>query len=115
MRLGLPGWDAGRGSLLDRGVDVLDAQSNVVQTGAVGRQPCLDRVILGQRLDQLQVRVAHVEMGELDRTVVDDFAKEDRKAVAVAPDFERLFCIGDGDGDVIDCEPKLRDGGLITS
>ena len=59
---------------LQFGDDVVDPEADVVKAVAVGIQPGGERVILGERFDQLKPGVAEVEVGEANwylRRIVD--------------------------------------------
>ena len=59
-----------------------------------------------ERLDQLQVSIAQVQVRETNRAVIDLFGIEHGKAELVAPDLERGFGVGDNDGDVVEAAPR---------
>lgn len=73
------------------GGDVVHLETKVMQAGAVLREPGLERVIGRERLDELEVGVAKVEVREADGAAVDDFAAHDGEAELVAPEFQRVF------------------------
>ncbi len=82
--------------------DIIDLQTEVMQAGAIGFQPTVERVQLVQRLDQLQICVAQVKMGQQHRVVVDGLLCNNRKSELVAPYGQCFVCIGYHDSDVIE-------------
>ncbi len=84
------------------GGDIVHFEAKVVQAGAVFREPCLQGMIGRERLDELEVGVAEVEVGEADRAAVDDFGSDDGEAKFVAPGLQRFLGGGNGNGEVIE-------------
>jgi hypothetical protein len=59
--------------------NILDSQTDVVQRLTVLPQVTLQRMIVTQRLDQLQVGVAQIQVREADALLVEHFAEQHDK------------------------------------
>jgi hypothetical protein len=76
----------------------------MVQAGTIYCEPRAQRVPGRERLDQLELRVAKVEVGEADGAAVQDFGADDAKTHAITPDFKRLVGGGNDDGEMIEAK-----------
>ena len=108
MRRGRGGHETGGEQLRVRGADIGHLETEIVQARSVLRQPRAQRVLWRERLDQLELGVAKIEMGEADSPAVYDFGADHAETHAISPDFERLFGRGDNDGEVIEAEKAQR-------
>ena len=71
-------------------------------------EPSLEGMVGREGLDQLELGVTHVEMGESHRACHDVFAVEQRKPELVAPEFQGLFGVRHGDGKVVETVVRER-------
>ena len=78
---------------------VIDSQAEVMHPGPMFREPGLYWMIGRERLDQLQVRVTHIQVRKANSAVIDLFSVEHRKTELIAPDLEGGFGVGDDNGD----------------
>jgi hypothetical protein len=58
-------------------IDFVDLEAEVMQTRPVSKQPLLQWMVRRQRLDELKVRVAQVEMRQAHCSMVHHFAEQD--------------------------------------
>lgn len=86
--------------------DVVDLEAEVVESGAVFFEPLLERMSGLERLDELEMGVAEVEVGEADGAVVDDLAEEDAEADAIAPDAQGILRVRDDDRHVVEASKE---------
>src|SRR5262245_56699432 len=87
-------------------IHIVNAEAEVMQTWTVIREPGVQRMFGRKRLDQLQMRVADVQVSETNSAVVDLLSIGHGKTKPVAPDFQRGFGVGDDDSDVIEAAPR---------
>ena len=85
-----------------RGVDVIHPKTDVVEPRAVFQEPGWERMIGRERLDEWEVRIAEVEVGEADAAVVNDLGADHGEPEFIAPDFERVIGRGNCAGEVIE-------------
>jgi hypothetical protein len=80
---------------------IVDPEADVMQAWPVLGEPGSQRMIGGERLYQLQLGVAEVQVRQPDGSVVDLFGVENRETEAVAPQRQCRFGVGHGNGNVI--------------
>ena len=73
-----------------------------MQSRPVLREPRLQGMFGWEWLDQLQVRIAQVQVRKANSAVIDVFTVKDGKSELVAPEFERGVGVGHDDGDVVE-------------
>lgn len=74
----------------------------MVEPWAVFQEPSWERMIGRERLDEWEVRIAEVEVGEADAAVVNDLGADHGEPEFIAPDFERVIGRGNCAGEVIE-------------
>jgi hypothetical protein len=82
--------------------DVVHFEAEVVQAGAIFREPRVKRMVGAERLDELEVGVPEVEVREANGAVVGDLGAHDGEAELVAPDFQGFVGGRDYDSEVIE-------------
>ncbi len=87
---------------LKLGLDVVHAKANVVQTFAVRLQPFGERVAGIERLNELEPRVAQIEVGQAHRNLGRLIDGYDFKPQAVTEVDQRCFGVGNQHGDVVE-------------
>ena len=102
MRRRRGGGQSGGDELGLRSADIGDLETEVMKPSSVLRELATQRVIGRERLDELEVRVAEIEVREADGTVVDNLAAHDGEAEFVVPDFQRVVGGRDADREVIE-------------
>ena len=101
MRRG-PGRQPGRLQIGLFRADVIHAQTEMMQARSMLREPGLERMIGRERLDELELHVAEVEMREPNRAGVHDFRIKERKPEAIAPNFQCGLGVRHGDREMIE-------------
>ena len=96
------GWESLLWQVDKRLLDVINLETQVMQSGTVLFEPAVQRMPRLQRFDQLQVGISQVEMGQPDRPVVDHLAVKNLQPHTVTPDLQRLLGVGDQQGDMIE-------------
>ena len=90
------------GQLLERGVDVVDAVGDVVETGALALEELADRRVGPERAQELDVAVADVEQDGLDALLLDRLAVGERHRHRALVERQRGVEVVGGNADVID-------------
>jgi hypothetical protein len=94
---------AARAALLEGLGDVDAPIRGVVKPGSSLGEKAPDRRVLAERLQQLDVRVAHAQKRRLDTLLRDCLAMLQRHPETIRVELDRRIEVFDGDPDVIDC------------
>ena len=89
---------------------IFDAQAEVVQARSVLLEPGVQWVTGYEGLDELEMGIAEVEVGEADGALVHDLTAHHREPEPVSPNLERFLGGRDDDGKVI--EALVRAAGI---
>jgi hypothetical protein len=101
MRFVWIGFESELAKLLDGVVDVVNFPADVMEGLTVFRKMLLQRVVVGQWLNQLQPDVAHVQVSEPNVDSLQFLAEQNRQTHFVAIEFQRSFCVVDDNGDMV--------------
>ena len=104
---------AGRAQPAQLALDVVDAEADVVQPVAVLGHPPRQRVVRVERLDQLQIGVAEIEVGQPHRHLGRLVHRHHREPEPVAEVQERGLGVGNRDGDMV--EAADHRGGTVAA
>ena len=85
-----------------RNVNIVHLETCVMQARTLVREPGVQRMIGRQRFDQLEMRVAEIEVRQPDGAIVDDLGTDDGKPEPIAPDFEGVICGRNDDREVVE-------------
>jgi hypothetical protein len=108
MGAGLARLETTAAHFFSRRLNPVHPQAEMVQPRAMCVEPLLQRVILPERLYELQMRVAQVQVRKPKVSIADKLGEENRKAKAVAPRSQSLIRIRYDNGQVIKPIEHLR-------
>ena len=103
---------AGRAQPAQLALQIVDPEADVVQPVAVLREPRRERMGRVERLNELQVGVAEVEIGQPHRHLRRLVHGDHLQAEMVAEVAQRRLGVGDGHGDMV--EPADHRGSAVA-
>src|SRR3954462_5052273 len=103
---------AGLAGGVQRALDARHPGGDVMQAGAPRGQEAPHGRVLGQRREQLDVALAHVEQHGLDALPRDGLTVRERHAVGPGVELDRRLEVGDRDPDVVDAAEHPPEGTL---
>jgi len=90
------------GEAVHGSVDIADFPTQVVQPLAAFAEMVVERMLWGERLDELEPDVTHVEVGETDAGASDFFAEQEGEPEPVPVKSERVLRVPHYDSNMID-------------